>query len=397
MRIVNVGINLVPEAGGIARSVQLFVAAQQQLGLSSVVSFGRRGFYEPGSHGPGSPQSRFITVPSLPLLRKYYWWPGGYGSGARALFGEADLVVIHGLFFHPGVVAARFARQRGVPYVVVSHGSLDPLVFRYRSWRKKAWMWQAGRTLLDRASAIVFSTERERRKAARWSNGRSHVVHWPVAYVPDYDKAAAIRKVQTAWGLPESTRIALFCGRIHPIKCPLETIRAFQAAAPQDWVLLVVGPPTPEIPTASIEKACGATNGRCRYAGPLFGEALHDYYRAAELFVLFSHKENFSHVTAEALAFGVPVVLSTGVDLSHELAEAGVDCSLTVGEMSVEAFARALANILSRPPAELAAMGERGRRWARETLSFGGFREKLWQLYHQCTREAAGSSSGRRS
>ncbi len=394
MRIVNVGINLVAEAGGIARSVELFVAAQEEAGnISQVISFGRRGFYEPDAAGFRRPDTKYIRVPRVPVLERCYWWPGGY-AGAAGLFGSADLLVIHGLFFHPGVLAARWARKAGVPYLVVAHGSLDPVVFSYRAWRKQAWMWQAGKRLLRRASAVIYSTRAEQRKAARWTGGGGYVIHWPAPFAPGYDKAAAVRRVQATHGLPPTARIALTCGRIHPIKRPLETIAAFGAAAPPDWVLLVVGPATPEIPRAAIEDACRAAGGRCLYAGAAFGEALADYYRAAELFVLFSKKENFSHVTAEALAFGVPVLVSSGVDLAEDLAGSGARCAFIAEDSGPEALAASLAAALACPAEELRRMGGRGREWVRENLSLARFRSRLSELYSGCLREAEGRRRG---
>lgn len=394
MKIVHIGINLVPDAGGIARSVQLFAAALEQTGNSSfVVSFGRRGFYEPAPGSRKLPNIQFVQVPRVPILERCYWWPAGYGGAMKQILKGADLVVIHGLFFHPGLLAARWADKLGIPYVVVAHGSLDPILFTYRAWRKRAWMWQAGKRTLGGASTVLYSTRAEQRKAAWWTAGGGHVIPWPVQFAPEYDKKAAVRQIQTAHGLPSSARIAVTCGRIHPLKLPIETVETFYAAAPENWFLFVIGPPTPEIPRRVIENVCWATNGRCRYVGPAFGEALHDYFRAAELFVLFSKKENFSHVTAEALAFGVPVLVSSGIDLSHDLAGARADCAVIAGRTEREALKEIFRTTLARTPGELAAMGARGRIWAREHLSFARFRSTLTQLCTACYNGSADNVS----
>jgi glycosyltransferase involved in cell wall biosynthesis len=383
MRILNLGINLVPEAGGISRTVTDFVKAERDLGhKAAVVSFWRGGLYEPelGSLA----EYGYVRVPNIPVLRSYYWWPKGYLGGMRALLNATDLLMIHGLFFHPGVLAAAWARRLGIPYVLVVHGSLDPWVFSYHRWRKKLWMWHVGSRLLKGATAVIYSTEAERRKAGGWAGSRDHVVHWPVPWVPDYDKREASRRVRELHGLPSGSRIALFCGRIHPSKRPLETIRAFAACAPRDWVLLVVGPLTREIPQARLEAACAATAGRCIYVGPAFGEVLSDYYRAAELFVLFSYKENFSYSTADALAHGVPVLITATVDLSQELAETGAQCAFIARESGPGWMEEQLRNALWLPPQELALMGERGREWVRRRLSFANFRARLSDVLRCC-------------
>jgi len=383
MRVVNIGINLVPEAGGIARAVTYWWRAQTELGHKmDIVSFWRSGLYEPEE---GScPECRYVRVPNVPVLRSYYWWPSGYLDGMRALLDGANCVVIHGLFFHPGVLAAAWARRLGIPYILVVHGSLDPWVFTYHRWRKKAWMWRAGNRLLKGAAAVVYSTQAERQKASGWIGSRDYVIHWPVPYVPDYDKREASRRVRELHRLAPGSRIALFCGRIHPVKRPLETIRAFAASAPLDWVLLLVGPLTQEIPRARLEAACGASGGRCIYAGPAFGEALSDYYRAAELFILFSHKENFSHSTAEALAHGVPVLITATVDLSEELAESSAACAFIARESGSTWMEDGLRAALCLSPQDLAIMGARGREWIRTHLSFSNFCARLSEIFRLC-------------
>jgi glycosyltransferase involved in cell wall biosynthesis len=380
MTVINVGVNLVPSAGGVAHCVGLFTSAFRNLKYTSeVLSFNRRGKYVPDSELLLSRGRRFVTVPEVPLLNRYYWCPEYFGS-LRPLLNAADLLFIHGLFFHPGIRAATYARKLGLPYVVVSHGSLDPWTFSYRRWRKRAWMWQAGNDLLSGAHAVIYSTTAEQQKAQGIVKAAGCVIRWPVEFVPDYDKAAAIGRAQQALGLPLSSRIAMFCGRVHPIKMPLETIQAFLHAAPPHWVLLLIGPPTTEIPQRLIESVCQSTNGRCRYIGPAYGQSLQEYYKAAEALVLFSHKENFSHVTAEALACGVPVVVSTGVDLACDLDRAAVHCSVVACDTSPQSLAQALRTALLRPSEELTAMGQWGRAWVRENLSSTRFETNIATL-----------------
>ena len=62
---------------------------------------------------------------------------------------------------------------------------------------------------------------------------------------------------------------------------------------------------------------------RITWAGMLQGEIKWGAYYAAEAFVLPSHQENFGIVVAEALACGLPVLISDKINIWREIAEDG--------------------------------------------------------------------------
>jgi glycosyltransferase involved in cell wall biosynthesis len=60
-------------------------------------------------------------------------------------------------------------------------------------------------------------------------------------------------------------------------------------------------------------------SNRITWTGMLSGDAKWGAYRAAELFCLPSHQENFGIVVAEALATGTPVMVATPVNISQDV------------------------------------------------------------------------------
>src|ERR1035441_7474978 len=84
--------------------------------------------------------------------------------------------------------------------------------------------------------ASTDRTRTEAEKAAKWTSGsKVRIIPWPVEHIPDYDKYRARAMLLEKYDLPRQTRVAIFCGRLDPIKRPPETIRHFKATAGRDW------------------------------------------------------------------------------------------------------------------------------------------------------------------
>ncbi len=188
MKIVNVGADLVPSRGGIYKTVVLLIRGLEQFNHETqVLSFGAA-----ESSSVFRCPSRFVETVRMPVLKQYHIWRGFYAGRFKELLGCPDLVLIHGLFYQAAIRTARYCAGHKIPYIVVSHGSLDPYVFTYRRMRKQLWTTLYRRALFTRSAAVLFSTAEEARKAAQWTTGgHVEIIPWPVEYVPDYDKSGA--------------------------------------------------------------------------------------------------------------------------------------------------------------------------------------------------------------
>jgi glycosyltransferase involved in cell wall biosynthesis len=98
---------------------------------------------------------------------------------------------------------------------------------------------------------------------------------------------------------------------------------------------------------------------RLVFSGPLHGANKLDAYRAADLFVLPTHSENFAMTVAEALAAGTPAVVTVAAPWSRLTSE-GAGWSIEIG---VDPLVACLEEALSSSPGQLAQMGLAGRRW----------------------------------
>ena len=90
----------------------------------------------------------------------------------------------------------------------------------------------------------------------------------------------------------------------------------------------------------------------------LSGDAKWGAYRAADAFVLTSHSENFGIVIAEALACGLPVLISDKVNIWREIEGGGAGL---VEPDTVDGATSLLERWLNLPDPQRAGMRQRAR------------------------------------
>jgi len=294
--------------------------------------------------------------------------------------GAATLLVVHSLFRAHALWAMRIAAATHRRYWAVPHGCLDPWGLRRRSLAKHLWLLAWGRAYLESAEAVVFSTRREQEKARAWLGGsRPMVVHWPVE-VPDFHAADRERAdFRRRYGIPESARVLLYVGRLHTMKRPTETIAAFCEANPAHTHLVVVGMDGDLTANAVRRHVPEKFAHRVHVVGGLSGHLLGAAYHAANGYISLSYRENFGYAAAEALAFGLPVILSPGHDLAYDMPMQSetLACGWLLPDDSRPAAVDAIRMFGEAGESTLRTIGDTGRRWSSDSLSFQRFQDVL--------------------
>lgn len=285
----------------------------------------------------------------------------------RALAAEVsgyDIVHIHSLFLFPQLAGYRNARRRGVPHVISPRGALDPWL-RSRGRARKALtdaLWQ--RRALERAALLHVTSEDE---AALIADIAAAV---PRAVVPNGIRWAAFQDLPPAEEFrrrhlgDQDGPIVLNLGRISHKKGLDLLVRGFALAAREAPAarLVIAGPDDEGLQAglAGLAAALGVGD-RVTFTGMLRGDDKLAALAAADVWALSSHTENFGVAAVEALAAGVPTVISTAVNIAPEARAAG---AAAVCEPTAEAFAGELSALLA-DEGRRRALGERGREFAR--------------------------------
>ena len=365
---------LLPWTGGPVRSIGAFQRALS----ADVISFvdSRHAFRD--SLAVKAARRVIVRSRAIPGNRHFLVPCPGQLRAASEVLRNADLVSCHSFYlFHPLWLSA-LSLPRQPPYWFVPHGILDPAVRGASFGFKQAYRILARRFVAG-ASATVFSTVRERDKALavqRVTNPA--VVHWPVELKREAGLSEARQALRDRLGLPHEARVLLCLGRLDRIKRPLDVIAMFGRSRRPGWHLVLIGP----VETVSEEdcrRAASAADVQCE-VHVIPGVSPAETARlvaAADLYISYSIKENFNNAAAEAMAAGVPLLLSEGNDLVPELTPTGA--ALLLPENRYDAI-RCMSDALGMPEIELRQRGAAGRDWAAAHLSFEHFRSRLTEL-----------------
>lgn len=275
-----------------------------------------------------------------------------------------DVVHIHSLYLFPQFAAYRQSVRRGIPYVVAPCGALDPYL-RNRNRKLKAvtdLVWQ--RSMLDQAAAIHYKTDDEARLAADVLLPRVSFVAPNGIRMSDFEAPFCSEHFRTAELGGRIGPIVLYMGRLSHKKGLDVLIQAFAAlrGAIEGAHLVIAGPDDEDlIPSLRRLARSEGIESEITFVGMLNKRRRRQALAAAHIFALPSHTENFGNTVLEAMASGIPTVISDAVNIATEVeaARAGV-----VRKPTVEDFAEAMTVLLSKP-AEAAELARKGREFAR--------------------------------
>jgi glycosyltransferase involved in cell wall biosynthesis len=240
-------------------------------------------------------------------------------------------VLIHGIWQFQSYGTWLAARSDSPPYFVFVHGALDPWFKRaYPLKHVKKWLywpWAEYRVLRD-AQAVFFTTDGERRLAGQsfWLYQANEAVVDYGILAPGGDPHGQREQFFRSYPATRNKRLLVFLSRIHQKKgCDL-LIEAFAVVAGSDPALhLVMAGPDQERwqrKLMDLAMAHGMAD-RITWTGMLAGDLKWGAFHAAEVFILPSHSENFGIVVAEALACGVPVLISDKVNIWRGIVQDG--------------------------------------------------------------------------
>jgi glycosyltransferase involved in cell wall biosynthesis len=358
LRILLIVPSLDKETGGPTRSVPALAKALADLGHKIVLYTTTWPLYEGGADAAFSrrkDEDGGYEVHTFPAKRDPFFsglpYSPALGNAVFKHSREFDIVHNFSLWNPVATFSLRALRQSGARYCLTPLGMLDPVVLRRNRWKKLPWSFFWERSNIEEAALIHFTAKLEEERARScWKLNRTVVVpqvvdlqHWQT--LPDRSAT------ESAFPQIRGREVILFVGRINWVKnldLLLKSLAMVRQKRPNS-VLLCVGPDSDGYQSV-LEKQAQELGIRDHvlFAGLLQGDPLKSAYARADALALVSQKENFGHAAAEALACGIPVVLSHGVGLGSDWPSSE---SVRRVEPDPEAIAAALISTLERSAA----------------------------------------------
>lgn len=293
---------------------------------------------------------------------------------ARFLYREidaSDVVHVWTLYRFPTLVAARLAKRAGVPCIIRPCGALEPPLRRQSAINlplKRLYERLFEMRNLKSATAINCVTESEARNLPAPVRKTRVFVTGNGIDMERYERLPARGTLRRKLGIGREP-IVLFLGRVNFKKGLDILIPAFVRVRDEHpEALLVIAGPENDGYGAEVRKMVTKCNlENCvHFLGHLDTAGTLEAYVDADSFVLPSYTENFGMAVVEAMACGVPVIVSDRVNIHHEVVRA--DAGLVVA-CDKEEVGAAISALL-RDEGARRRMGNAGRHAAREWFSW---------------------------
>ena len=305
-------------------------------------------------------------------------WPKSIASSsglqAHLRSGSSEVVHHHSIWLRTLHYAHAAAKHRDASFVISPRGMMNRWAWHHHPRRKALARALIHPRAFEEADGWHATSHEE--AGAISSLGFKQ----PVCIAPNGVDIPTPEEIESAaehWrgilGSAGEHKIALFYSRFHQKKRLIELIDCWLEQAPKDWLLVVAGIPETHTPHA-LEEYVLRSGGAGRVKA-YDGTGKPPPYGIASLFVLPSHSENFGLSIAEALAHGVPTLVTDTTPWS-DLNRNGAGWCVPWRD-----FGKALREATSEDADTLKKRGQVGREWVSIDYSWKKSAALLSQFY----------------
>lgn len=315
-----------------------------------------------------------------------YFYSSSLAKAVSTRIVEFDLVAVDSLWGHALIPTATACGRSKIPYIVPVRGGLNTWALAEKRIKKSIYMKVLGRRYVNGAAAIHCTDPTEAEAVKRLG------LRPPIFVVPNAIRTFSFSKVKKSGslrrqlGIPDYADVMIFVGRITQYKRPdiaVDTLGTVHSLG-REIHLVIVGPDedgiVQQLQTQAQSLGC---NDRLHFTGLLNREAVISALAEADLLLVPTEiQENFGMSALEAMATGVPILVSEGIPVGRWAQMVGAG---RVVPCTKEAFRQAALELLSKPE-ELKIMGQRGQDLVRQHFDSKAVAQRMLAQYKAIVR-----------
>lgn len=307
-----------------------------------------------------------VDVRFFPRTTRVWEFSAEYARWLRLHVRDFDLVIINSLWIGHVHFAASAARRAGVPYVIRTHGCLNPADMSHNLTMKRIYWALEDKKNCSRALFIHSTSEQE----------TGYIRAMGITNIETIPLGIDASKFELQPTVRDRTSV-LFVGRIAKkkgIDILIEALAAPELSS-EKYSLNILGVDHRGLQEGLEQLATDlGVRDRVHFRGHADEELRAEYLAKSGLFALPSSDENFGIAVAEAMASSLPVLVSPGVSHAAMLTSrsAGV-----VVERDVREVARGIASIAAMSDSDYAALAQRGRQAVEDLFSWDSVAERF--------------------
>ncbi len=315
-----------PSEGGPPMALSRLAAAQATAGAHATIAAlhphsDRQAMESAYGDIPGYERVRFVGLPDRGWAERLL--ARGAAEALAPLISEHDIVHVHGVWRPHLLQAVRGAQAAARPFVISPHGMLSLWSLEQKALKKRVALRFGWRAALERA-AFLHVLNRDEAVAVTQVCRPQRLVVQPNGV--NLQEIARKPEWQTVWDrFPalRGKRYVAFVGRLHQSKGLDILAEAFSLVAREvpDAHLVVMGPEFGAGPSFREQIRRLGIADRVSLLGGVFGADKAALLHHAQCFCLPSRQEGFSMAIVEALALGLPAVITESCHFP-EVAEA---------------------------------------------------------------------------
>lgn len=267
-----------------------------------------------------------VTYFNIKFPARYFYCPGLF-KALKYRVNSFDIVHIHSVFLHTTWAACFWCIKENIPYLINPFGALDPDMISFKSSvLKNLYIRLVEANNIRKASFIHLASEYEEKKIKELNFNTPSVVVPRGIFPEEYEYTDKCNSVEKKYPELKKKKKILFLGRIHPKKGLEDLGQAFKLLLSEtDKVRLVIAGTGDDMYVKSIKELYGVIgiSDSTVFTGQLQGEEKLALFHESDVFVLPSYGENFGISVLEAMACGLPVIVTDKVGLASEIEKNG--------------------------------------------------------------------------